>query len=173
MGHDQLFKEILRTFLREFLKLFFPDAAARLDFDSLRFPNKELFKGFPDGRPREPDLVAEVQGRDGKPRLEASRWIASRGRATSMSFRRGVVMGFFAWLLYDFRNASWPEPYRPLQKRAIGSYGSPICPRYGSFERSPRPRPVARHRFKLSAPSSPQGATSSRTPGHQRPKDVL
>jgi hypothetical protein len=69
MGHDQLFKEILRTFLREFLELFFPDAAARLDFDSLRFPNKELFKGFPDGRPREPDLVAEVQGRDGKPEI--------------------------------------------------------------------------------------------------------
>ena len=62
-------EEILRTFLREFLELFFPDAAARLDFDSLRFPNKELFKGFPDGRPREPDLVAEVQGRDGKPEI--------------------------------------------------------------------------------------------------------
>ncbi len=69
MGHDQLFKEVLRAFLREFLELFFPDVAARLDFDSLRFPNKELFKGFPDGRLREPDVVAEMRSRDGEPEI--------------------------------------------------------------------------------------------------------
>jgi hypothetical protein len=69
MGHDQLFKEVLRTFLREFLELFFPEVAARLDFSSLRFPNKELFKGFPDGRLREPDVVAEIRSRDGEPEL--------------------------------------------------------------------------------------------------------
>jgi hypothetical protein len=61
MGSDQLFKVILRGMLREFLELFFPDFAARLDFDSLRFSYRELFKGFPDGRRREPDVVAEVR----------------------------------------------------------------------------------------------------------------
>lgn len=66
MGHDQLFKELLRTFLKEFLELFFPDIAARLDFHSLRFPNKELFKGFPEGRPREPDVVAELRSQEGE-----------------------------------------------------------------------------------------------------------
>ena len=66
MGHDQLFKELLRSFLREFLELFFPDIAARLDFESLRFPNKELFKGFPEGRPREPDVVAELRSQEGE-----------------------------------------------------------------------------------------------------------
>jgi len=43
MGHDQLFKEILRGFLPEFLELFFPEVSARLDFSSLRFPNREVF----------------------------------------------------------------------------------------------------------------------------------
>jgi predicted transposase/invertase (TIGR01784 family) len=66
MGHGQLFKELLRTFLREFLELFLPDIAARLDFESLSFPNKELFKGFPDGRLREPDVVAELRSQDGE-----------------------------------------------------------------------------------------------------------
>lgn len=69
MGHDQLFKTILRSFLREFLELFFPAYAARLDFDSVEFPNKELFKGFPDGRRREPDVVARVRTSKGDPEI--------------------------------------------------------------------------------------------------------
>jgi hypothetical protein len=69
MGHDQLFKGVLRRFLREFLELFFPEVAARLDFHSLEFPDKELFKGFPNGAPREPDVVARVRAREGKPEI--------------------------------------------------------------------------------------------------------
>jgi hypothetical protein len=69
MGHDQLFKELLRGFLKEFLELFVPDLAARLDFSSLQFPNKELFKGFPDARLREPDVVAQIRSRDGEPEM--------------------------------------------------------------------------------------------------------
>jgi len=37
MGQDQLFKTILEGLLRDFLDLFFPEAAARLDFETLRF----------------------------------------------------------------------------------------------------------------------------------------
>ena len=69
MGHDQVFKGVLRRFLREFLDLFFPDFAARLDFESLQFPDKGLFKGFPDGAPREPDVVARVRTREGEPEI--------------------------------------------------------------------------------------------------------
>ena len=67
MGHDQLFKSILRSLFREFLELFFPDYAARLDFDSVRFSDKELFKGFPDGQRREPDVVAQLRTQEGTP----------------------------------------------------------------------------------------------------------
>lgn len=69
MGHDQLFKEILRGFLPEFLELFFPEVSARLDFSSLRFPNREVFTAFPDGQRREPDVVAELRTREGEPEI--------------------------------------------------------------------------------------------------------
>jgi hypothetical protein len=67
MGHDQLFKAILRSFFREFLELFFPDYAARLDFTRVAFSDKEVFKGFPDGQRREPDLVTHVRTLSGEP----------------------------------------------------------------------------------------------------------
>ncbi len=69
MGHDQVFKGVLRRFLRDFLELFFPEFAARLDFESLQFEDKELFKGFPDGLRREPDVVARVRTWEGKPEI--------------------------------------------------------------------------------------------------------
>ena len=55
MGHDQLFKEFLRAFFRDFLELFCPDIAARLDFGTVRFLEKELFTDFPEGSLREAD----------------------------------------------------------------------------------------------------------------------
>jgi len=69
MGHDQVFKGVLRRFFQDFLELFFPKFAARLDFESLEFQDKELFKGFPDGQRREPDVVARVRTWEGSPEL--------------------------------------------------------------------------------------------------------
>jgi hypothetical protein len=69
MGHDQVFKGFLRRFLPEFLELFFPDFAARLDLGSLQFPDKELFKGFRDGASRGPDVVARVRTQAGEPEI--------------------------------------------------------------------------------------------------------
>ncbi len=62
-------KGVLRRFLREFLELFFRDFAARLDFESLELTDKELFKGFPDGARRTPDLVARIRTREGQPEI--------------------------------------------------------------------------------------------------------
>ncbi len=69
MGHDQTFKELLWSFLQEFLELFFPEAAARLDFDTVRFQDRELFTDFPEGSRREPDVVAEIRTREGETEL--------------------------------------------------------------------------------------------------------
>ena len=69
MGHDQFFKDFFRTFFRDFLDLFYPDIAARLDFGSLRFLEKELFTDFPEGSLREADVVAELETRDGAKEL--------------------------------------------------------------------------------------------------------
>ena len=60
--HDRLFKELLGTFLYEFLELFLPELARRLEPGSLHLMNKEL---FPEGETeRRVDLVAQAQLRD-------------------------------------------------------------------------------------------------------------
>jgi len=69
VGHDQLFKEFLRAFLRDFLKLFFPKAAARINFTTVRFLDKELFTDFPEGSLRQADLVSQVETREGAAEL--------------------------------------------------------------------------------------------------------
>ena len=57
--HDRLFKELLGTFLYEFLELFLPELARRLEPGSLHLMNKEL---FPEGEiERRVDLVAQAQ----------------------------------------------------------------------------------------------------------------
>jgi hypothetical protein len=69
MAHDQLFKEFLREFFQDFLELFYPDAASRLDFRTLKFLDKELFTDFPEGSMREADVVAQIQTHEGEPEL--------------------------------------------------------------------------------------------------------
>lgn len=69
MSHDQLFKELLRAFFREFLELFFPEVAARLDLTQVAFLDRELFTDLPEGARREPDLVAETRTLEGQPEL--------------------------------------------------------------------------------------------------------
>jgi hypothetical protein len=50
----------LRAFFREFLELFFPEVAARLDFARVVFLDKEVFTDVPEGSRRELDLVAQA-----------------------------------------------------------------------------------------------------------------
>ena len=69
MGHDQLFKAVLQAFFRDFLQLFYPNVAKHLDFETLRFLDKELSPDFPEGRPREVDIVAGVQTHEGSPKI--------------------------------------------------------------------------------------------------------
>ena len=69
MGHDQLFKTILEGLLQDFPELFFPDEAARLDFETLRFLGKEVFANVPAGEVRQADVVARLETREGQPEL--------------------------------------------------------------------------------------------------------
>jgi hypothetical protein len=72
ISHDQLFKDLLRAFFREFMELFFPDAAARLDFSTVVFLDKEVFTDLPTGRQRLLHLVAQAQ---------TPLWIQEMGRS--------------------------------------------------------------------------------------------
>lgn len=69
MANDQLIKDLLRAFFREFLELFYPDVAARLDFTQTTFLDKEMFTDLPQGSRREADLVAQVTTLDGEPEI--------------------------------------------------------------------------------------------------------
>lgn len=63
--HDRIFKEFFHRFLPDFMRLFFPEEAARLNFDTLRFLDKELVINLPDQTLRITDVVAEVGIRTG------------------------------------------------------------------------------------------------------------
>ena len=67
LGHDQLFKALLEKFFRDFLELFFPKVAERLDFETLVFLDKELFADLPQGPTREVDVVARLETHEGEP----------------------------------------------------------------------------------------------------------
>ncbi len=67
--HDKIFKQLLRVFLEDFLRLVAPRALERLDLSSPELLDKELFAGGPHGRRRELDLLARVRTRDGLPCL--------------------------------------------------------------------------------------------------------
>src|SRR2546423_13879544 len=67
--HDQLFKELLHAFFREFMELFLPHAAQRIDFSEVTFLDREVFTDVPDGARREADVVAQTRTIDGEPEL--------------------------------------------------------------------------------------------------------
>jgi hypothetical protein len=58
--HDQRFKQLLKEFFPEFLALFFPERAARLDFRHLEWLDKELFPDPSQGDVFVLDLVARL-----------------------------------------------------------------------------------------------------------------
>lgn len=61
MDHDQRFKTLLKRFLGDFFQLFFPDWAARFDFDNVEWLDTEVFPDPPDGSRRVLDLVALLE----------------------------------------------------------------------------------------------------------------
>lgn len=64
MDHDHLFKELLTTFFREFLELFFPELARDLDPDfEIVSMSQELFTDLTLSESREVDLLMKVKFR--------------------------------------------------------------------------------------------------------------
>lgn len=66
-SHDRIFKEFLHRFLPDFLRLFFPQEAKRLDFSTLVFLDKELIINLPHQELRITDLMAQVNTWEGEP----------------------------------------------------------------------------------------------------------
>jgi hypothetical protein len=62
-GHDQLAKDLVRTFFREFLGLAAPETAARLRLEEPSFLDTQSFTDWPTGRRRELDLLVRIPSR--------------------------------------------------------------------------------------------------------------
>src|SRR5690625_7729799 len=60
MKHDQLFRELIGNFFKEFLEVFFPVFHALIDFESIKSISEELFTDLIDGENRRVDLVLEA-----------------------------------------------------------------------------------------------------------------
>src|SRR5437588_11508120 len=65
VDHDRLFKELLRTFFKEFIALFLPEVVTYMDLGEPEFLDKELFTDVTAGDRHEADLVAKVRFREG------------------------------------------------------------------------------------------------------------
>lgn len=67
--HDQHFKELLRRFFGDFVRIVLPDMAPRLRLERPRFLDKELFTDVKGGKHRRLDLLAEVDTTGGEREL--------------------------------------------------------------------------------------------------------
>ena len=63
IDHDRLFKELIATFLSDFIALFFPDIIAYLEPNSLLLLDKEIFTDVTSGERYQSDLVIRAQFR--------------------------------------------------------------------------------------------------------------
>ena len=61
IDHDQLFKELLSTFFFEFLELFYPQVAEKVERESISFLPQEFFTDLTSGQRQVVDLLAEVK----------------------------------------------------------------------------------------------------------------
>ena len=123
MGHDQRFKEFLHAFLRDFLRLFFPDVENRLDFQNVEFLDTELFTDRREGRPREADVVAKLDTRDGSPELVLIH--------VEVQLRPGQDFGARMFEYYSLLSSRYKLPTFPIAlylrggKKEYGDRGGP------------------------------------------------
>ena len=66
MGHDQLFKDLLKAFFYDFLTLFLPAVAAGIDPGLITFLDPQTFTDLPQGHLRLADLVADLHASGGQ-----------------------------------------------------------------------------------------------------------
>lgn len=59
--HDQLFKELIHTFFKEFLQVFFPEVHDQIDFQSIHPLSEEVFTDLHEGKMRRLDIVIETK----------------------------------------------------------------------------------------------------------------
>ena len=117
MDHDRFFKELLRIFFVEFVKLFLPDVARYMDPKSIEFLDKEIFTDIASPDQREVDLIVKVRFRHGG---QAFFIIHVENQASS---KKGFAQRMFRYF------ARLEEKYGlPIFPVAIFSFDKPLRP---------------------------------------------
>ncbi len=60
IDHDQIFKNLIKNFFKEFMELFLPDAAKAINFRRITFLEKEYFTDASGGKRKQMDLVVRA-----------------------------------------------------------------------------------------------------------------
>lgn len=105
MTHDQVWKDLLWSVFGEFLQLFFPDVAQRLDLSRIRPFPKELFTDLPEGARREPDVLVEAHTKDGATELSLVHGEVQTKRERAVPFR---MWEYYSLLRLRFRHPVFP-----------------------------------------------------------------
>jgi len=87
IDHDQRFKQVLEAFFADFLRLFAPATAARLDLSTVTFRSPEVFTDIPQGERRTADIVAEARTLQGDPELVLLHAEIQRQRRRDFAYR--------------------------------------------------------------------------------------
>jgi len=87
IDHDQRFKQVLEAFFADFLRLFAPATAARLDLSTVTFRSPEIFTDIPQGERRTADIVAEARTLQGNPELVLLHAETQRQRRRDFAYR--------------------------------------------------------------------------------------
>jgi hypothetical protein len=117
IDHDRLFKELISTFLLEFIELFFPEVRAYIEEGSLDFLDKEIFTDVTSGERHEVDLVAKVRfaGKD------AYFLVHVENQAQPQSNFAERMFTYFARLTQKYRLPVYPIAlltyYAPLEEQ--------------------------------------------------------
>lgn len=61
IDHDGLYKELLRTYFREFMELFFPEAAEMIDFGYVEFLSEEVVVDIAGGTKKRLDILVKTR----------------------------------------------------------------------------------------------------------------
>ncbi len=122
MKHDQLWKDVLWTFFREFLELFFPNVADHIDFDHLRLLAKELFTDIPQGLRREPDILVEASTKTGEVELLLIHIEVQAKRERDVPFRM--------WEYYSLLRLRKRHPVLPIVVYLSSGTGGVVKERY-------------------------------------------
>lgn len=119
ISHDRLFKELLRTFLWEFLELFVPELTPHLERASLELVEPQVFTDVTAGQSHTVDLVAKVRAHE----HEAYLLVHVESQAQSFPDFERRMFRYFARLHENYGLPVFPGGL--LSDRAVGRKPTP------------------------------------------------